>query len=89
MLREQGVELLKTHPFPDHHPYQPAEIDRLLAEARQFDACCVTTEKDHVRLPLTLRNSVKKIPIKLRFHQPDALIRLLPDHAGSPTSDLI
>lgn len=76
-LRRIGVELVETRSFPDHHRYRPAEIEALVTRARQFDACCVTTEKDHVRLPPKLGNSVEKLAIEVRFHQPERLDRLL------------
>ena len=53
-LRELGAEIVETRSFADHHRYQSREIERLHTRARQFDAVCVTTEKDHVRLPPNL-----------------------------------
>ncbi len=42
---DRGVELLA---FPDHHPYTPAELGRILETAG--DRMLVTTEKDAVKL---------------------------------------
>ncbi len=78
-LQELGADLVQVHAFPDHHRYKPSEIGAILEEARQVDAVCVTTEKDHVRLPLPLGNYVKKLPIELKFDATDALDRLLAD----------
>lgn len=76
-LRDIGADLVKTRSFPDHHPYNPREIDELIGEARQFDAVCVTTEKDHVRLSPNLGKSVEKLTIRVAFQTPDELDRLL------------
>ena len=76
-LQELGAELVEAHAFPDHYRYKPSEIERILGQAGQVDASCITTEKDHVRIPLPLGNYVKKLPIELRFDTNDALDRLL------------
>jgi tetraacyldisaccharide 4'-kinase len=76
-LEKIGADLVATRSFADHHRYRPAEIDALLTEARQFDACCVTTEKDHVRLPPNLGKSVEKLAVQLRLRAPGTLDRLL------------
>lgn len=76
-LEAIGAEIVETRSFADHHRFSAVEIEALTARSRQFDAVCVTTEKDHVRLPPNLGNSVEKLPIRLRFHDPDRLARLL------------
>jgi tetraacyldisaccharide 4'-kinase len=76
-LRACGAHLVAAHPFPDHAPYAPKALRRLVAEARARDAMLVTTEKDAVRLPPALRHEVMALPVRLRLAQPDALDRLL------------
>ncbi len=76
-LRELGAEIVETRSFADHHRYQPHEIEHLLTRARQFDAACVTTEKDHVRLLPNPGKLVEKLPIRLCFHEPEQLDRQL------------
>ncbi len=76
-LRKLGVELVETRSFPDHHPFTAREIEALLAETRQFDAACVTTEKDHLRLPAMHQKHIEKLPVRLRFREPGNLDRLL------------
>lgn len=72
-LQELGADIVETRSFADHHRYKPSEIEHLLTRARQFDAVCVTTEKDHVRLAPNLGNLVEKLPIRLWFHEPEGL----------------
>lgn len=76
-LEGLGVVLVATRSFPDHHRYQEGEIVDLLRQARQFDAACITTEKDHVRLPKNLENTVENLPVNLGFQEPESLDRLL------------
>jgi len=76
-LQDLGADLIDTHTFPDHHRYKTSEIEKILEQARQVDAPCITTEKDHVRIPLPLGNYVKKLPIELHFEANDALDKLL------------
>ena len=76
-LQGLGAVLVDRHTFPDHYRYKPSQIEAILQQARQVDAVCVTTEKDHVRLPLLLGNYVKKLPIELHFEATDVLDRLL------------
>lgn len=76
-LENLGAEIVETRSFPDHHRFNTLEIDAILERARQFDAACVTTEKDHVRLPLNLKNAVEKLAIDVRFNETDQLRNLL------------
>lgn len=76
-LEEVGAEIVATHSFPDHHRYRIDEIDDLLARAGQFDAACITTEKDHVRLSQTHEKAVEKLAVRLRIDDPNRLINLV------------
>lgn len=60
-LRQAGVALQATTAFLDHHVYSTNDIEDLKAAARRCGAkCFVTTEKDSVRLPGTLRAELEK-----------------------------
>ncbi|MDX2289440.1 MAG: tetraacyldisaccharide 4'-kinase [Hyphomicrobiaceae bacterium] len=50
LLEQNGVRLADTVAFKDHHRYQPADAERLLALAASCDAVLMTTAKDHARL---------------------------------------
>ncbi|MEM9442143.1 MAG: tetraacyldisaccharide 4'-kinase [Pseudomonadota bacterium] len=82
-----GADLVETRSFPDHHRFNALEIDAILERARQFDAACVTTEKDHVRLPLNLKNTVEKLAISVAFKEPDRLRNLLLHLPSSHAAD--
>ncbi len=76
-LRSCGARLVAVHAFPDHAPYAPAVLRRMVAEARAADAMLVTTEKDAARLPPAFRREVMALPVRLRWEDPAALAALL------------
>ena len=76
-LRSLGARLLAAHAFPDHAPYAPRVLRRMVAEARAADAMLVTTEKDAARLPPAFRAEVMALPVRLAFDDPAALEALL------------
>jgi len=76
-LAALGATLAAAHPFPDHHRYRPAELDRLRREAAAADARLVTTAKDRVRLPAALRTGIETLDIELRWDDPAMIIGML------------
>lgn len=51
-LSSLEVEVARSLPFPDHHPYSARELQQVAREARAGDAhALLTTEKDAVRIP--------------------------------------
>jgi tetraacyldisaccharide 4'-kinase len=81
-LQTLGVELVGTRAFPDHHPYRPAEIHRLLRAANQAQARLVTTAKDIVRVPAAMRSAVEVLEVEICWSDPDVLIELLGSVVG-------
>jgi tetraacyldisaccharide 4'-kinase len=49
-LRGAGIDVVRERVFADHHPFAPAEIEALRAEARRDGLTLVTTQKDLARL---------------------------------------
>ncbi|HEY3795230.1 MAG TPA: tetraacyldisaccharide 4'-kinase [Bradyrhizobium sp.] len=49
-LRSAGIDVVRERVFADHHPFAPAELEALIAEARRDGLIPVTTEKDLARL---------------------------------------
>jgi len=72
-----GAELAVCRAFPDHHPYTVTEVDGLLAEAARLKALPITTEKDAVRLPESLREQVAVLPVEIAWQDEAALAALL------------
>lgn len=62
MLREAGLQLARTRPLPDHHPFtDPAEFD-------DHRLTLVCTEKDAVKL-WRLRPDAWAVPLELRIDE--------------------
>ncbi|MBU1378742.1 MAG: tetraacyldisaccharide 4'-kinase [Alphaproteobacteria bacterium] len=77
-LQVAGCDLKDFWPFPDHHAYDEATLQRLADRAAQFGAGLVTTEKDWARLPAAWRDRVVAWPVRAVFdHEAsmDALFR--------------
>jgi tetraacyldisaccharide 4'-kinase len=54
--------------FEDHHPYRPADMQRITAGARACNSeCLVTTDKDFVRLPQTMRLPLPLLVLGIRI----------------------
>ena len=75
--RRTGLTLVKTRDFPDHHLFTDTDLLALEKDARDLDARLLTTEKDWVRLPPSLQNSVVTLPVKMVFSLPGALQEIL------------
>lgn len=76
-LAELEARMVETKTFPDHHAYQPSEVDSLLQHARALGATPVTTAKDAVRLSPPRRREVTVLEVKVSWDDPDALASLL------------
>lgn len=72
-----GATLVARHGFGDHHPYNQAQIESILAEARTANALPVTTAKDAVRLPPGLTadqlRQIFILPVSVAWQDPAAI----------------
>jgi tetraacyldisaccharide 4'-kinase len=75
MLRGAGVRLVSQVPFPDHHPYSEQDMLKLMRAAQ--NAVLVTTPKDAVRVPSSVRPRIQVIGVSLAWEEPAALEQLL------------
>jgi tetraacyldisaccharide 4'-kinase len=90
-LRALSAILVFEQPFPDHHAFREPEVARLRDIAESEAARLVTTGKDWVRLGPGLRKRIEVLEIEIRWHDPNAVERLLWDclarrHDGSELS---
>jgi tetraacyldisaccharide 4'-kinase len=76
-LETAGAALLERRAFPDHHPYRESELLPLARAAARADAALVTTAKDAVRLPPSLRDAVRVLEVRIAWADEAALASLL------------
>ncbi len=76
-LLDLNANLVGWYSFADHHPYSPANIQKLKEEAASKNATLITTEKDYMRLPKELAETITTLPIKLTFSAPQALAEFI------------
>jgi tetraacyldisaccharide 4'-kinase len=77
MLMSAGVSIVEKLPFPDHHPFTEAELANILARARMLAAVPVTTPKDAVRIPASLRPEFTSVGVSLVWQSPPDLEAML------------
>jgi tetraacyldisaccharide 4'-kinase len=63
--------------FPDHFPYELDDLKELIAAAEEKQALIVTTAKDHVRLPPSLKEKVKAFRITLHWQNQEEVATAL------------
>jgi len=63
--------------FPDHHPFSESELAEVLAAAAALGAVPITTAKDRLRLPSSVRERVQVFEVKLVFDDPAAMEAML------------
>ena len=66
-LRDMGADVVETIALADHEPLSPALVNRLTKQAKAQNAQLVTTEKDAVRLPPSMRRQVLTLPVRLEL----------------------
>ncbi|MBT7768790.1 MAG: tetraacyldisaccharide 4'-kinase, partial [Rhodospirillales bacterium] len=76
-LEDLGCTVATRTPYADHHPYNSAEIEALKTNANQQNAVLVTTEKDAVRLPESVRDGIKVLTITLEWDDEAGVNKLL------------
>jgi len=70
-LRQKGFLLKKTVCFPDHHFYDPHTLQKLIQMAKTHQAKLITTEKDAVKIPFSIRNEIEVFTVEAQFKDND------------------
>jgi tetraacyldisaccharide 4'-kinase len=67
-LERQGILLSRRFAFPDHHFYRNTEVKRLVKSVRESESrFLITTEKDLVRLPQEIQDTVLSATLEVDF----------------------
>jgi len=72
-----GAELVDTHSYPDHHVYSARDITALLGQTSSTGAKLVTTAKDYVKLPPSLRAACLVVQARITWEDEAAWENLL------------
>lgn len=76
-LRAYGATIAATESFADHHVYSEQDVTRLIMRAEKLGAQLITTEKDAVKIPAVYADSIRVLPVTLRFNQPSHIAQIL------------
>lgn len=80
-LQENQFHLAVFKPFADHHPFTAHDIEKLNRDAGGLPI--ITTQKDYVRIPPSLRNGIEVLEIEQTFDYPAGIISLIKQGIGS------
>jgi tetraacyldisaccharide 4'-kinase len=87
-LKSLGLEVVFRWAFPDHHVYQPLELQRIAHQARASGAeILVTTEKDRINCPIHLEKAIAPfdlawLQIELQLENESVFFSLLEQALG-------
>lgn len=70
-LADQGLNVIDTEAFMDHHFYKISELEWLIAEAKKQDAKLITTKKDWVKFPANFQRKIEYLDIDLELENKD------------------
>jgi tetraacyldisaccharide 4'-kinase len=82
-LEAAGCDLVDFAPFPDHRPISEGTLRFLADRAARLGAGLLTSEKDWVRLPPAWRARVACWPVRARFEDEAAVVRLAERQAAA------
>ena len=76
-LNTMGANIISFKSFPNHKALKPKYLRTAIAEATSKKAILITTEKDFVRIPRSLRCHFKVVKVKLHFENQHIVIQNL------------
>lgn len=78
-LEAEGAVIEGWGSYPDHMPYVEEDLRELVTAATAVNAMILTTEKDHVRLPASLKARIEKFAVSLEWQDQASLVQLIQD----------
>ena len=77
LLKENNINVIKTHSFPDHHNYSQGELENIVQESKKNPALIVTTEKDHCRMNEEQQLICNQVKVDLEIENKNEFINLI------------
>ena len=70
-LEKLGAKIKKRLRFPDHYPFHKKEIEPLLKNTVRKKEIIVTTEKDYLKIPESIKNifPIYFLEVKIKFYE--------------------
>ena len=79
-IKENNLNLVHTHSFPDHHYFSVSDIEMLLRSSTENGEILLTTEKDYYRFPdnsIISKSKIQYLKIKLEIENKNSFIELI------------
>ena len=68
-LQSIGCKVVFWNKFPDHYVYSESKINKMIVESKNNNCLLVTTQKDHIKIPLKYKNNIFSFPIDIQFDE--------------------
>lgn len=81
-IESLGAQLVEAYAFPDHYPFHPNEIGELQVAAKNHNAFLVTTGKDYIRVPATMRDQIGVVQMDVTWDNEQTLLAVLEPALG-------
>ena len=79
MLKINNLNIVNDLEFPDHYQYSKKDFNRIIDNARQYNAKIITTEKDYLRLDFLDKAEILYIKSNLEILDEKNLKKILMD----------
>ncbi len=66
-LQKNGLEIVQTKEFCDHHPYKISELEELERIAKEQGVELIATKKDWVKFPKSFQEKISYLDVELKF----------------------
>ena len=77
MLKNNKLKIIKDLEFPDHYEYSKKDLNKIIIDAKKYNANIITTEKDYLRLENVNRNEIFYIQSTLNISDENNLTKKL------------
>jgi tetraacyldisaccharide 4'-kinase len=77
MLRNNKLKIVNDLEYPDHYQYSKKDFDKIIINAKKYNAHIITTEKDYLRLVNFSRNEIFYIKSTLIISDEESLTNKL------------
>ena len=79
MLKNNNLKIIDDLEFPDHYQYSKKDLNKIINEAKKYNAKIITTEKDYLRLDSFDKTEILFIGSTLKILDEENLRKILLD----------